>query len=77
MNTNEIASEDLKKFINELRERLFGEVISSLNELDDFFDKHVKSGIIDPAYKTQYEDLLDKLKKQLDDFCQKIKSMNF
>lgn len=77
MNTNEIASEELKKSINELRERLFGGLKKSLDELDDFFDEHVKSGIIDPGYKSQYEYLLDEFKKQLDDFCQRSKNIRF
>ena len=77
MNTNEIASEELTKFINELRERLFGGLKSSLDDLDEFFKKHVKSGRIEPGYEPLYKKLLDGFKKQLEDFCQKVKTMNF
>lgn len=77
MNTNEITSEELKKSINELRERLFGGLKNSLDELDEFFKKHIKSGRIDPGYESQYEGLLDELKKQLDDFCQRSKNIRF
>ena len=76
MNTNKIAAEELRKSINELRERLFEGLISSLSELDEFFDKHVKSGRIDPSYKSQYKDLLDRFKQQLDEFCEKVELLN-
>lgn len=77
MNTNKIAAEELRKSINDLRERLFGGLKNSLDELDDFFDKHVKSGRIDSGYDSQYERLLDEFKEQLDEFCQKIENINF
>lgn len=71
MNTNEMTSEELKKTINELRERLFGGLKKSLEELDEFFNKHIKSGQIDPGYELQYERLLNEFKKQLDEFRKK------
>ena len=77
MNTNEITSEELKKSINELRERLFGGLKNSIDELDEFFKRHIKSGRIDPGYESQYEGLLDEFKKQLDDFCQRSKNIRF
>ena len=77
MNTNKIAAEELRESINDLRERLFGGLKRSLDELDDFFDKHVKSGRIDPGYESQYKSLLDDFKEQFDDFCQKSKNINF
>ena len=77
MNTNKIAAEELRKSINDLRERLFGGLKKSLDELDEFFEKHVKSGRIDPGYESQYKSLLDDFKEQLDDFCQKSKNINF
>lgn len=77
MNTNEIVSEELKKSINELRNRLFGGLRKSLEELDDFFEKHVKSGRIEQGYESQYERLLDEFKEQLDDFRRKCNNINF
>ena len=77
MDTDATVRKELREDINGLRERLFGGLKSSLEKLDDFFDKHVKSGRIDPGYESQYKSLLDDFKEQFDDFCQKSKNINF
>ena len=75
MNTNKIVTEELREVINEIRDSLFKGLSNSLNELDVFFNNHVKLGRIDPGYESQYEELLDRFRKQLDEFCKISKSI--
>ena len=77
MNTNAKATEELRKAIHTLRESLFKGLTSSLDELDEFFKEHVKSGRIDSGYESKYEELLDEFKEQLNEFCHKIENIKF
>lgn len=75
MDTDATVRKELRKFINELQESLFGGLESSLEELNKFFNMHVNSGQIDSGYESQYNSLYDEFKKQLDEFCQIIENV--